>query len=200
MGFGLMRQNAAPVLLLAAAALALAGCDGLDRALGMEKVVPDEFAVTPRAPLAIPPDYALRPPQPGAAPTQEVSPTEQAKQTIFRAGGDETSLPGADQRSEGENQLLKQAGAASAAPDIRQTLAKDAQADTGPVDQSFVDKLLFWRGPEKPPSAAQVIDPNQEAQRLKGSQAAANAPATQPGLTGAPVIERTKAPTMLGTF
>ena len=185
---------------MAAAALALAGCDGLDRALGMQKVVPDEFAVTPSAPLAIPPDYALRPPQPGAAPTQEVTPTEQAKQTIFRAAGDEAALPGADQRSAGENVLLKEAGAASAAPDIRQTLAKEAQADAGPVDQSFVDKLLFWRGPDKPPAADQVIDPNQEAQRLKGSQAAANAPATRPGLTGAPVIERTKPPMMLGTF
>jgi hypothetical protein len=195
-----MRQYLGMVLLLAIGAPALSGCDGLDRALGMEKVVPDEFAVVSRAPLAIPPDYALRPPQPGASPTQEVSPTDQAKQTIFRAGGDQATLPGADQRSEGENLLLKQAGAASAAPDIRQALAQDAQGGNGPVDQSFVDKLLFWRGPEKPLAADQVIDPNQEAQRLKGSQAAANAPATQPGLTGVPVIERSKPPSLTSTF
>jgi Protein of unknown function (DUF3035) len=195
-----MRHRAAPLLLLAVGALALAGCDGLDRALGYEKVVPDEFAVTPRAPLAIPPDYALRPPEPGAAPTQEVSPTDQAKQTIFRAGGDDMTLPGADQRSEGENLLLKEAGASSAAPDIRQTLARDAQANKGPVDQSFIDKLLFWRGPDKPPAADQVIDPNKEAQRLKGSQAAANAAPSSPGLTGVPVIERSRLPQMFGTF
>jgi hypothetical protein len=200
MGFVLMRHCAAPLLLLALGALSLAGCDGLDRALGYEKVVPDEFAVTPRAPLAIPPDYALRPPEPGAAPTQEVSPTDQAKQTIFRAAGDDTTLPGADQRSEGENLLLKQAGASSATSDIRQVLAKDAQAGKGPLDESFIDKLLFWRGPEKPLAADQVIDPNKEAQRLKGSQAAENATPSQPGLTGVPVIERSKPPQMLGTF
>jgi hypothetical protein len=199
MGFVLMRRGVAPLLLLAMGALALAGCDGLDRALGYQKVVPDEFAVTPRAPLAIPPDYALRPPEPGAAPTQEVSPADQAKQTIFRASGDDV-LPGAAERSEGENLLLKEAGAASAAPDIRQELAREAQANKGPVDQSFIDKLLFWRGPEPLPPADQVIDPNKEAQRLKGGQATANAAPTQPGLTGTPVIERSRPPQMLRTF
>ncbi len=196
-----MRHCAGLVSFVAVAALALGGCDSLDRAFGIEKVVPDEFAVVSGAPLAIPPDYALRPPEPGAAPAHEVSPTEQAKQTIFRAGDDKASaLPGAEQRSEGENVLLQEAGAASAAPDIRQTLAREAQAGDKPLDQSFVDKLLFWRGPDKPLAIDQVIDPNQEAQRLKGSQAAANAPATRQGLTGAPVIERAKPPTMLGTF
>jgi len=196
-----MRHSAAVVSLMALGALALGGCDSLNRALGLEKVVPDEFAVVSRAPLAIPPDYALRPPRPGAEPTQDISTADQAKQTIFRAGDQQAELPGADQRSAGENQLLKQAGAATAAPDIRQTLAQDAKGDTGPVDQSFVDKLLFWRGPEQSLGPTdQVIDPNQEAQRLKGSQAAATAPATEPGLTGAPVIERSKPPSMVGSF
>ena len=182
--------------LLLLAALSLGGCESFNRAIGLEKVVPDEFSVVSRAPLAIPPDYALRPPRPGASPTQEVSSADQAKQTIFRAGDQDLVLPGADERSAGENQLLKQAGAASAAPDIRQTLAKEAQSDNGPVDQSFVDKLLFWRGPEEPP-ADKVIDPNQEAQRLKGSQAAANAAPTAPGLTGAPQIERSRPPSTI---
>jgi Protein of unknown function (DUF3035) len=201
-----MRHSALLLSAVALGALPLGGCDSLERAFGMEKVVPDEFAVVSRAPLAIPPDYALRPPRPGADPTQEVSPTDQAKQTIFRAGDQEAALPGADQRSAGENELLKQAGAATAAADIRQTIAQEAKADNAPVDQSFVDKLLFWRGPETPPGGAadQVIDPNQEAQRLKGSEAAANAPAGTPaaaqGMTGAPTIERSKAPAMVGAF
>ncbi|HXZ00447.1 MAG TPA: DUF3035 domain-containing protein [Stellaceae bacterium] len=186
---------------MAFAALPLVGCDSLERAFGLEKVVPDEFAVVSRAPLAIPPDYALRPPRPGAEPTQDVSPTDQAKQTIFRAGDEQAELPGADQRSAGENELLKQAGAASAQPDIRQTIAQEAKADTSPIDRSFVDKLLFWRGPDTPAAPAdQVIDPHQEAFRLKGSQAAANAPATAPGLTSAPLIERTRAPSMVSAF
>lgn len=196
-----MRHSVGLVSIVALAALSLGGCDSLSRAFGLEKVVPDEFAVVSRAPLAIPPDYALRPPRPGAEPTQDVSPTDQAKQTIFRAGDDQATLPGADQRSAGENELLKQAGAASASPDIRQTIAQEAKGDTGPLDKSFVDKLLFWRGPDTPAAPAnQVIDPNQEALRLKGGQAAANAPASASGLAGAPLIERTKAPTVVSTF
>jgi hypothetical protein len=191
-----------PVLFgLMAVALALAGCQSFNQAIGLEKNIPDEFQVVSSAPLAIPPDYSLRPPRPGAAPTQEVSPTDQAKQTIFRAGNQDAQLPGADQRTAGENLLLEQAGAASAAPDIRQTLAREAKADEGPVNESFVDKLLFWRGPATQPGPAnQVIDPTQEAQHLKGSQAAANAPATSSGLKGAPVIERSKPPTTVSTF
>jgi hypothetical protein len=197
----LMRFRLLLLTALPALAMSLGGCEGIQRGLGMEKVVPDEFAVVSRAPLAIPPDYSLRPPRPGAAPTQEVSPTEQAKQVIFRAGDQQAALAGADQRSPGENELLKQAGAASAAPDIRQTIAREARGDEGPVNDSFVDKLLFWRGPEQTLGPTdQVIDPNMESTRLKGSQAAAAAPATPKGLAGAPRIERTSGPSLLATF
>jgi predicted small secreted protein len=193
-----MRRSLVLPSLLALAALALGGCEDINRGLGLEKVVPDEFAVVSRAPLAIPPDYALRPPNPGAAPTQEVSPTEQAKQVIFRAG-DQQALPGADKRSEGENLLLKEAGAASAEPNIRQTITQEARDNSG-VNDSFVDKLLFWRGPEEKLAADSVIDPNLEQTRLKGSQAAASAAPTPNGLAGAPRIERTKEPSMVATF
>ncbi|HZB93657.1 MAG TPA: DUF3035 domain-containing protein [Stellaceae bacterium] len=182
-------------------ALALSGCESFNKAVGLEKTVPDEFTVSEGAPLAIPPDYALRPPRPGAAPTQEVSPTDQAKETVFRAGNQQAELPGADQRSAGENLLLKEAGAADAAPNIRQTLTLEARADTGPINDTFIDKLLFWRGPDKTPAPAnQVIDPTVEAQHLKGSEAAANAPPTASGLAGAPIIERTGGPKLMTTF
>ncbi|HEX6838917.1 MAG TPA: DUF3035 domain-containing protein, partial [Polyangia bacterium] len=164
-----------PLLLLCAVSLApLGGCTDLKRALGMEKVIPDEFAVAQGAPLAIPPDFALRPPRPGARPTQEVSTTEQARQTIFRAGEQQAALPDADKRSAGENELLRQAGAANATRDIRDTINREAAQAAGPIDESFVDKLLFWRTPEKRLGATDVVvDPQQEAQRLKASQAAA---------------------------
>jgi Protein of unknown function (DUF3035) len=195
-----MRHSPVLISALVLAALSVGGCDSMKRALGLEKVVPDEFAVVSRAPLAIPPDYALRPPRPGAAPTQEVSAAEQARQSIFRASDPAAALPGADKRSDGENLLLRQAGAATASADIRQTITKESRSE-GPVDQSFVDKLLFWRGPDNVLGPTdQVIDPTLEAQRLKGSQAAVNAQPTAPGLTGTPVIERTKAPVLLSTF
>src|SRR5579871_3850127 len=52
----------------AAAVLALAGCGGddLTRTFGLSRDAPNEFVVTTQAPLSMPPDYALRPPEPGA--------------------------------------------------------------------------------------------------------------------------------------
>ena len=58
-----------PVLLMAV--LALSACDSAKKQLGIERQAPDEFAVVKRAPLAMPPDYTLRPPTPGAQRPQE---------------------------------------------------------------------------------------------------------------------------------
>jgi hypothetical protein len=48
--------------------LPISGCSrgSVQDALGMSKRAPDEFAVVRRAPLIMPPDYDLRPPDPGA--------------------------------------------------------------------------------------------------------------------------------------
>ena len=51
--------------LVAATGLGLAGCNSTRNALGMTKVTPDEFRVVSKAPLVVPPEYALRPPAPG---------------------------------------------------------------------------------------------------------------------------------------
>ena len=54
-----------PFLCLACAFL-ISGCSDLKKAIGLERSTPDEFAVESRAPLTMPPDFNLRPPQPGA--------------------------------------------------------------------------------------------------------------------------------------
>ena len=190
-----------PLCALALLSSSLAGCTDLKRALGMEKVVPDEFAVVQGAPLAMPPDFSLRPPKPGAPPSQEVSPTEQARQTIFRAGDQQAAaLPDADQLSAGENALLRQAGAAAAPRDIRETVTREAMQAPPPANESFIDKLLFWRTPDKSASAtASVLDPAAEAQRLKAGgatpAAAGTPPAPVPELLAPPTIERRRDPT-----
>ena len=47
--------------------LVLSGCgNDVRQALGMTKQSPDEFQVVAHAPLTLPPDYSLHPPQPGA--------------------------------------------------------------------------------------------------------------------------------------
>ncbi len=188
---------------------ALGGCTDIRRALGMEKVVPDEFAVVSRAPLAIPPDYSLRPPQPGARPTQEVAAQDKAREVVFRAGGPQQAAlpPAATQRSSGEEALLRGSGAASADPRIREVVADEQQ--TTPEARSFVDKLLFWRGNGVPP-ADQVIDPTVEAERIKQAQAAgqpvapdvtaATAQTASPSALPPPTIERRKSTSLIGSW
>src|SRR5437870_11071272 len=66
--------------------LLLPGCGEFRRAVGMDRVGPDEFAVESRAPLTIPPEFDLRPPQPGAPRPQDVTAAERARKVIDTAG------------------------------------------------------------------------------------------------------------------
>jgi len=80
-------QRRIPVLIGAALSLlVLPGCSDLRLALGMDRAGPDEFAVESRAPLLIPPDFTLRPPQPGAQRPQEVTAAERARRVVDSAG------------------------------------------------------------------------------------------------------------------
>ena len=54
---------------IAILSVGLAACDSARETLGLNKRAPDEFAVVPRAPLVLPPNYDLRPPEPGAPPS-----------------------------------------------------------------------------------------------------------------------------------
>src|ERR1700749_1505982 len=71
-------------LLLGASLLLLGGCSGdsLSRTFGLTRDAPDEYTVTTRAPLSMPPDYSLRPPRPGEARPQEQSERQQAEETL----------------------------------------------------------------------------------------------------------------------
>src|SRR5260370_6618494 len=63
----------------------LSGCTDFRRVVGMDRVGPDEFAVESRAPLTIPPEFDLRPPQPGAPRPQEASSADKARKVIDTA-------------------------------------------------------------------------------------------------------------------
>ncbi|MGH6975424.1 MAG: DUF3035 domain-containing protein [Stellaceae bacterium] len=202
-----VRLSSIPVFMaLALTALAVSGCStwtDVKRGLGMEKVVPDEFDVTTNAPLAIPPDYTLRPPKPGSPPTQQLSPTAQAQETVFRAGDTKIdTLPPDKSRSAGESALLRDAGAGKAPKDIRQLVKNDNQAAFS--GSTLTQRLLFWRS--EPPNPNQTLDPTAESDRLRefganggngnagaATAAGSNAQATATGAaTPKPTIERTQ--------
>jgi hypothetical protein len=116
--------------------LATGGC-GIGKALGGNKNAPDEFAITTKAPLVVPPDYALRPPRPGERRPQELSPSERAQQVLL---GDSTAAP----PSAGEQMLLRKANALGADPSIRAVL--DAEnGGRGEKDRSIANQVMFWK-------------------------------------------------------
>ena len=185
---------------LALAAVTLCACQDLRQAVGLDKSIPDEFTVVARAPLAVPPDFSMRPPQPGAAPTQEVTPEDRARGAVFHAaGGPQGTLPpAAATRSNGETDFLRDAGAGTTDPNIRQEISHDREV--APDDErTFADQLLFWR-PTPPLKSDQPVDPTKESERIKQAQAAGQpiAPSEQAGPP--PTIERKKSTSILDMF
>jgi Protein of unknown function (DUF3035) len=82
------RRRRIPLLAVAclSGALLVAGCSDFRQIVGLDTGGPDEFAVETRAPLTIPPDFNLRPPEPGAPRPQEVTAAQRAEQVINTAG------------------------------------------------------------------------------------------------------------------
>jgi hypothetical protein len=164
--------------LIAVASVALTGCDTLREAAGMNKMAPDEFAVTTKAPLVIPPDFNLRPPRPGAVPINQVDPTDAAEAALF---GDPAAAaaPGAATVSVAEQQLLGNSRIQAADPQIRQNLASDNQNMVG-ADDSFTNSVLFWQRPAA--DNGQPVNADAEARRADQSRAGQPpAPGAAPG-------------------
>jgi hypothetical protein len=72
----------------------LTACSNVRESLGLGRSAPDEFAVADRPPLSIPPDFGLRPPQPGLPRPQEIDQSKRANDIVF--GGGVSASPPAD--------------------------------------------------------------------------------------------------------
>lgn len=90
---------------------------------------PDEFAVQRQAPLVVPPDFALTPPQPGAPRPAEGTAAQQALQALFG---------GPAPRSAVETSALNRAGIAD--PGIRSAVGspKTFTVDKGTTTQAIL--------------------------------------------------------------
>jgi hypothetical protein len=145
-------------------ALALGGCgnNNLARTFGFVHDAPDEFMVTTRAPLAMPPSFALQPPTPGATRPQEQSEREKAEQALVpqMALGTAPAAP-----TPGQQALVEAAG--PPAPAGIRTAVDEAASQAKP-SPGLTDKLMFWRKPTPP---GIVVDPQKEAQRLRENAA-----------------------------
>jgi len=167
--------------------LALAGCGDVERTFGLVRDAPDEFTVETRAPLSMPPTYAIRAPEPGASRPQELS----APQAAEAALAPDTALgaPPSGPMTPGQQALVQGAGPAAPA-DIRQKIASEAALDQ--PSRSLTDRLLFWKSPP-PPGAP--LDPVKESQRLRE-----NAALGQPPTTGETIIQDKPKSSFLGLF
>ena len=171
-------------LLITAVCTSLSACQDARRALGYEKAPPDEFQVIQRAPLSVPPDFALRPPAPGAVRPQEGSTTEQAKAVLQGKTKVQPMAISTAGRDTGDITLLKHAGADTVQPGVRELVDKENLAQTQP-DRSFTDTLMFWR--DKPDPSAPINATSEEA-RLRNNLALGRS-AKDPDV---PQVERAK--------
>ena len=164
-----MRIRSVAVLTLAAsAALAVSACDSIKQGIGLTKVVPDEFVTVSTAPLSVPPEYGLRPPAPGQPRPQELAPESAARQILLGQRQAVTRTPG-------EQVLVAQAGADQADP-LARYVVDDEFGDIAHKDESFANRLMFWRKDDASTQAPTVrqtsegqttIDATTEAARLQ---------------------------------
>jgi hypothetical protein len=162
-----IRRPRLPLACLALALTgALAGCGGdTARTFGFTRDAPDEFQVTTRAPLSMPPSLGELPtPRPGATRPQELSPRQAAESTL--APGAVIGAAPSGPRSGAEAALLSQAGR-PVNDDIRRRVDEESlKLDQAP--RTLTDRLIFWKSPDQPgvPLNAQA-----EAARLRENSA-----------------------------
>ena len=193
---GAGRAAAACVAILALAAT-LSACGNIRDTLGLGKNPPDEFTVLRTGPLTLPPDFQLRPPQPGAPRPSESSERDRTVGILLSESDSASAVEEATETTEptetqGEAALIRQAGADDVDPEIRHIIDREF-AGYASEDEGFLESLLFWR-PDDP--GGDVVDAEAEAKRLRRN-AAEGKPVTE-GAT--PVIKRRERALLEGIF
>ena len=157
-----MRWSVLMILLISITACGGEGPLGLGK-----KESPDEFAVVSHSPLAVPPDYSLRPPRPGASRPGERAVRDVAAEELF---GSSRNKP--IKRSAGEKAILTGADALSPDPNIREKIEKKFSIYEE-EEEGFFQSIQFWK---KGSDEESIIDANAEADRLRENTAQGKAP------------------------
>jgi hypothetical protein len=183
-------------VVFAFAAVLVAACGDTRAFLGLDREPPDEFAVYSRAPLSLPPDYGLRPPEPGRERPQLVTPRDEARSAVTGREGQpgRPSAGAPSQASPGTLALLKQLNAVETDPDIRATVNRETTM-LAEESRGFADRILFWRETAAE-NVGMEVDAAKEAKRIQETRALGR-PLTE-GET--PIIERKKKGLLEGVF
>jgi len=145
----------------------LAACSGVKDDLGLGKQAPDEFTIVTKAPLILPPDFTLRPPEPGAPRPVGLKPTDMARSALVTSGSGAQYGNDSSSASSGESSILKQAGAAGASSDIRAVIDRENTLLAEDED-SFINSIMFWKKDEP---KGTIIDAKAESKRLQDNAA-----------------------------
>ena len=130
------------------------------------KYPPDEFAVSVKRPLVVPPIYELTQPNTQAQNNrQEISQTDIARQTVFGSNSNsnqEIIKTGLKKKglSAAEVAFLEKADALSPKENIRAILLSENKNIT--TDASLADDLFFWRTEQD----QDILEPNAENDRI----------------------------------
>jgi hypothetical protein len=181
------RLWSASLLLLTCSALGACSGDKFGRTFGFIRDAPDEFTVTTRAPLAMPPSFSLPMPTPGVPRPQEQS--ERAKAELALVP--QTALGQEVEGTSSGQQALVQAAGPPASPAIRAQVDQQARADR--PTEGVGSALMFWR---KTPQPGIVVDPEKEAQRLRENSALGKSPE----IGDTPIVQPKKRGFLEGVF
>jgi hypothetical protein len=121
---------------LVAATMSVTACSGVRRAVGADKVSPDEFRVVTKAPLVVPPEYNLRPPAPGEPRAADLVTEEMAASAAYA----DYSLTTA---SSAEQLLVSKLAGGQSESVIRAQI--DIENGVIQKRRGFANRILFWR-------------------------------------------------------
>ncbi len=147
----------------ALSAFALSGCGTASKALGLTKSAPNEFNILTKAPLVVPPEYNLRPPQVGTSSTENNYSQESAREALI--GDIDSAEP-----TRGEVILMTKAGVGRANQEIR--IEIDGVNSVERKSSTFTDRVLFWQDGQVLNPDGSPLDPEIEAKRLESVQRA----------------------------
>lgn len=123
--------------------LLLAGCSSI---FGGGKQAPDEFTVVNKRPLVVPPDFQLRPPEPGKPSPQNIQPAREVVSALFP---DRTEVP--PELSRGEQALL--ANVTPGEADVRSRVGDGTEV----VDKGLLLPEILSSGPRSVESDGATI-------------------------------------------
>ncbi|MEO5375258.1 MAG: DUF3035 domain-containing protein [Alphaproteobacteria bacterium] len=168
---------------VAVIAATLSGCSEPRKLLAYDKNAPDPRNVA-RAPLALPPDFGLRPQSAGSARLVEADVRDGG--TSGRRGLTRIDTKG---RSLGEIAFLRSAGAERSIPDIRRVLDREMTA-LAQEEKAFTERLVLGGAdpaPEPPAGEKQAGETETTS-------------AASPTDSGSPTIRRRDGTTLMGLF